>query len=133
MNEEDFEAWKTCWKANLWFYRASIEPLNCISCDNTQDFSSGSAHSTFWMEATRCSAGHRQVSPNETSEEANLGVCSSCDQNYIFEIVTGKKSCRREGCRRTVRVNESEVRLRIGNADGELEYAASFQLCNYMR
>ncbi|ORY11830.1 hypothetical protein BCR34DRAFT_564736 [Clohesyomyces aquaticus] len=121
MNDEDFSAWTTCWKANLYFYREAPGPLTCISCSSTQDASDGNMHSSFWMEATRCLAGHRQVSATETSEDTNLGVCSTCENDFVFDIVTGKKVCRREGCRRLVRVNESEVKIRIGNADGVLD------------
>ncbi|PVH83268.1 hypothetical protein DL98DRAFT_616638 [Cadophora sp. DSE1049] len=114
MDEEDFAAWKTCWQVNLLFHkRVSSKPLKCIVCSSVNPDANGSMRSTFWVEATRCSAGHRQVTFSETQLPYTLGVCAGCDQNYMLDVVKGKHGCRREGCRRAVRVHEAEVHAKL--------------------
>ncbi|KAH7391544.1 hypothetical protein BKA64DRAFT_644835 [Cadophora sp. MPI-SDFR-AT-0126] len=120
MDENDFPAWKTCWQVNLLFHkRVSSKPLKCIVCSKTNTEADGSLRSTFWVEATRCSAGHRQVTFSETQLPYALGICAICDQNYMLDVVKGKHGCRREGCRRAVRVREAEVHVKL-ESDSDL-------------
>ena len=114
MDEDDFDDWKTCWQVNLLFHkRISSKTLKCIVCSATSPVVNGSMRSMFWVEATRCSAGHRQVTPPETQLPYTLGVCAVCDQNYMLDVVKGKNGCRREGCRRAVRVHEAKVHAKL--------------------
>ncbi|KAF2478155.1 uncharacterized protein BDR25DRAFT_365224 [Lindgomyces ingoldianus] len=121
MNGEDFQAWTICWKANIWFHRPISKPLKCVECDETFTYPQDSHHSNFWLEATRCSVGHRQATTAEMQGETCVGVCSTCDQNYVLDVVKGKKECRREGCRRMIRVNEATIKRMIGSDDETLE------------
>lgn len=122
MDENDFVGWKTCWQVNLLFHkRISSKPLKCIVCSATSPVVNGSMRSMFWVEATRCSAGHRQITPPETQLPYTLGVCAGCDQNYMLDVVKGKHGCRREGCRRAVRVHEAEVQKKLWSNPGLLE------------
>ncbi|KAF1993728.1 hypothetical protein P154DRAFT_57690 [Amniculicola lignicola CBS 123094] len=121
MDGEDFEAWTICWRANLWFHQTISKPLRCVECDETFTYPQDSHHSRFWVRATRCSAGHRQATTAEAHGETDMGVCSTCDQSYVLEVVKGKKECRREGCRRVVSVNEAEIKRAIGSDDETLQ------------
>jgi hypothetical protein len=128
MDDEELRAWKTCWRANLWLYQSISEPLRCVACDKTYNHHHPRFHSNFWVEATRRSVGHLLMTVTETSEDLCLGVCQTCDQNYVLDVVTGKRCCRRDGCRRVVRINEIEVELKVGNTDGVLEWVNHFAM-----
>src|SRR4051812_3254059 len=107
MDDDDFSAWKICWQVNLLFHkRVSAKPQKCIVCSQTNPPAIETLRSSFWVEATRCSAGHRQVTYSETQLPYSLGVCAVCDQKYMLDVVKGKHGCRREGCRRVVQIHE---------------------------
>lgn len=115
--QDDFEAWKTCWEVNLLFYKPARGPQTCVACRQTNDYGPGIRRSTFWM-ATRCLAGHGQGTldildkrrPVPPGGSSSPGICAKCDQDFILEILKGKYGCKREGCRRLIRINEGMVR-----------------------
>ena len=122
MDHSDFADWQLCWQANLVFHKRITKPQKCILCSEVQNYVNDTRRSSFWLEATRCSAGHRQATQIETQGTPSLGVCATCDQMYMFDIIKGKHTCRREGCRRTVRVHEAELRERLVSDKALLEY-----------
>jgi len=123
-----------CQAVNRHFMKTTrgLHHYTCIFCRKIY----GSRHhatmsSTFW-KTTRCLAGHGQSRPLTTTASASRsrqhrtltapgatnnsirtrirdGVCHDCDQNLIYDILCGKLSCRREGCRRLVWFNEDMV------------------------
>ncbi|KAG4441754.1 hypothetical protein IFR05_002745 [Cadophora sp. M221] len=114
MDDEDFSAWKICWQVNLLFYkRVSEKPQKCIVCSQSKADTTGTLRSSFWVEATTCSGGHRQVISSETQLAYSLGVCATCDQKYMLDVVKGKHRCRRDDCRRIVRVHEGEIQRKL--------------------
>lgn len=116
--DEDFEGWKICWKLNLLFHAPIKKPQNCILCEEIEAVGSQPLRSTFWREATRCSAGHGQRRTKEAQADSEPGICSECDQNFVFEIVKGKHACWVEGCRRTLRINPNAVRWKLHPTSG---------------
>jgi hypothetical protein len=127
MDDDDFEAWKLCWHANLLFHKRVTNPQKCILCSEIYSYVKDTRRSAFWFEATRCSAGHRQATQTETQGTPSLGVCATCDQRYMLDVVKGKHICRREGCRRIVRVHEAEVREKLVCDKVLLEYVCPRQ------
>jgi len=127
MDDEDFKAWEVCWKANILFHQLITEELKCIVCDQVGGEATASTawRSFFWIEAMTCSAGHRQATRAELEENPRLGVCGTCDQRYLFDVIKGKHKCRREGCRRTTRIREPEVRERLASDKVLSEYVDS--------
>ncbi|KAM7207858.1 hypothetical protein V8F20_001900 [Naviculisporaceae sp. PSN 640] len=111
---KDFEAWKVCWEVNLAFYEPLIGSLTCLVCRKATDYGLGTHRSTLWT-ATRCGSGHGQgnlwVEPG-----TSLGVCQKCDLDFLLNVLKGKYTCRREGCRRLIRVNEVAVRKRLNKS-----------------
>lgn len=117
--DEAFEAWTLCWRINLLFYAPITKRLQCVSCSQETSYPVGSQRSLFWSRATRCTAGHGQSIGTEISaDEIRPGVCSSCDQNYMLEVVKGSITCRKEGCRRVVRINRSVVSEKVESDGG---------------
>lgn len=108
---KDFEAWKVCWEVNLAFYEPLEGGLTCLVCQKVNSYGQGTNRSEIWM-ATRCGSGHGQgnipVHPGTT-----LGVCAKCDLYFLLNVLNGKYTCRREGCRRLIRVHETAVRKRL--------------------
>src|SRR5579871_1810530 len=115
MDEDDFEGWKVCWMTNLNFYETISKPLKCIVCDETYSYPQNTRRSCFWFEGTRCSAGHSQAVRSETEETSSPGVCATCDLNFMFDVVKSRRICRREGCRRVVRVHQAQVMNRLAH------------------
>jgi hypothetical protein len=115
MDENDLEAWKICWQVNLFFYQSVPNPQKCILCLEDQPIAKGTRRSVFWVLATQCSVGHEQGDIPETNENgiAAFGICASCDRSYMLDIVKGKHTCRVEGCRRVVRVDQAKVQCKI--------------------
>jgi hypothetical protein len=114
MDDDDFADWQVCWRVNLFYHKRTIKPQKCIVCDETYTYAEDARRSAFWLDATRCSAGHRQALLSEL-KTTGLGVCATCDQNYMFNLLKGEYICRREGCRRIVRVHEAEVKDRLAS------------------
>jgi hypothetical protein len=111
MDAEDFSDWQLCWRVNLLFHKPVTKPLNCIACSKIFNYAvCDTQRSSFWVDGTRCSVGHRQTTQIESQANPSLGICATCDQNYMLDLLKGKYFCRREGCRRTVRVHEAEVK-----------------------
>jgi len=113
MGDDNFEDWKITWEANLGFHTRISGSLKCIICGTVNDYPEDTRRSNFWLDGTRCSAGHRQATSAETKEDPQLGVCASCDQDFILKVLTGKIQCRREGCGRMMRLNELAVRSKL--------------------
>jgi hypothetical protein len=109
MTDEDFEAWKICWQVNIAFHIPIQQPQTCIVCSQVLEYGNGIRRSVFWLDGTRCSAGHGQAKREEVEGAVGLGVCGTCDQTYTLDVVMGKIKCRRTPCRRTVRVHKAEV------------------------
>ncbi|KAM7218488.1 hypothetical protein V8F06_006092 [Rhypophila decipiens] len=111
---KDFEAWKVCWEVNLAFYEPLRGKLTCLVCKKVHDYGQGINRSTLWM-ATRCGSGHGQgniaVQPG-----TSLGICAKCDLDFLLNVLKGKYKCRREGCRRMIRVNEGVVFKRLNKS-----------------
>ena len=122
MDDNDFRDWQLCWQANLAFHKRVTKPQKCIVCSEVQNYTDDTRRSAFWLEATRCSAGHRQATQVESQSTPSLGVCASCDHMYMFDMVRGKHTCRRGRCRRTVRVHEAELREKLEFDKVLLEY-----------
>src|SRR5450432_4417142 len=104
MEDEEFEDWKICWEANLAFYAQVDGPQKCIICSQTTTYPSNTFRSTFW-QANSCSARHKQAALGQARPGAALGVCVTCDQDFMLNVAKGKHMCRNEGCRRPVWVN----------------------------
>jgi len=110
IQDDDFDAWKTCWEVNLLFYRPASGPQTCVVCLQTNDYGPGVRRSTFWM-ATRCLAGHGQgILDQGAPPGSSPGICAKCDQDFLLNLLKGKHGCKREGCRRLIRINEAMVR-----------------------
>jgi hypothetical protein len=122
MDPNDLKDWQLCWHANLLFHKCVTKPQKCIVCSEIHNYADDTRRSTFWLDATRCSAGHRQATQIETRGTPNLGVCATCDQMYMFDVVKGKHTCRREGCRRIVSVHELSLREKLESDKVLLEY-----------
>ena len=122
MDHNDFVDWQVCWHANLLFHKRVIKSQKCILCSEVHNYANNTRRSSFWLDATRYSAGHRQATQIETQGTPSLGVCATCDQMYMFDIVKGKHTCSREGCRRLIRVNEAELREKLISDKVLLEY-----------
>lgn len=115
MDNDDFKDWQICWRANLWFHSLVKNPKKCIVCSEIASYAPGTRRSTFWLDATRCSAGHRQATSAETQATPGLGVCATCDTMYMFDVIHGKRICRREGCRRAVRIHEAAINEKLAS------------------
>lgn len=66
--------------------------------------------------------GHRQTTQIESQADPSLGICATCDQMYMLDLLKRKYTCRREGCRRTVRVYEAEVKQMLASDQVLLKY-----------
>jgi hypothetical protein len=119
---EEFQAWKVCWKVNLPFYRILQEKLTCITCGRVEEPSGGTRRSFFWSEAIQCLAGHSLVRMENTINTGSIGICSSCDQDFVFNVVKGKLGCKQDGCRRILRVDAQRVRARLKDDHKTLQY-----------
>ena len=108
MDDRDFECWKVCWKINLFFQGNLTCVQKCIVCEQVEGNGDRVLRSTFWREATTCSAGHYQLQPSDTTAHVPV-VCYRCDQTYVFDVVKGKHTCRVQNCRRILRVNNDVV------------------------
>ncbi|KAF8847813.1 hypothetical protein BDZ45DRAFT_754513 [Acephala macrosclerotiorum] len=87
MDPDDFADWQLCWQANLLFHKRVTKSQKCIVCSEAQDYANNTRRSSFWLDATRCLAGHRQATQIETQGTPCLGVCATCDQMYMLDIV----------------------------------------------
>jgi hypothetical protein len=114
----DFESWKICWKANLRFYKPISGKQACIVCNKEEDCPEGTRRSTFWSDGARCSAKHDQAE-GHSRRSSYSGVCSKCDQEFVLEMVKGKHLCQAVGCRRVVRLEDSDIQRWFSN-DPEL-------------
>jgi hypothetical protein len=112
MEDEEFEDWKICWEANLAFHTLEDGPQKCIICSQTTTYSNNTFRSTFW-QANTCSAGHKQAMLGQAGPGTVLGVCATCDQDFMLNVVKGKHICRMEGCRRPVRVNMAVIKEKL--------------------
>lgn len=128
MDDNDFSDWKLCWQVNLLFHEPVTNIQKCIVCSGVHDYTNYARRSTFWLDITRCTTGHRQATQVEVQGTPSLGVCAICDQMYLFDIVNGKYKCRREGCRRIVRVHEGELRQRLAHDNVLLKYVCVWDL-----
>lgn len=108
MDDRDFEYWKVCWKINLFFQGNLTCVQKCVVCEQVEGNGDRVLRSTFWREATTCSAGHYQLQPSDTTAHVPV-VCYRCDQTYVFDVVKGKHTCRVQNCRRILRVNNDAV------------------------
>jgi len=123
MDAEDFVDWQLCWRVNLFFYKPVTKSLNCIPCSKSFNYAvCDTQRSSFWLDGTRCSLGHRQTTQVESQANTSLGICATCDQMYMLDLLKGRYTCRREGCRRTVRVHEAEVKQILASDQVLLRY-----------
>jgi hypothetical protein len=123
MDAEDFADWQLCWRVNSLFYKPVTKSLNCIPCSKIFNYEvCDTRRSSFWVDGTRCSVGHRQMTQIESQANPSLGICATCDQMYMLDLLKGKYTCRREGCRRTVRVQEAEVKQMLASDHLLLKY-----------
>jgi hypothetical protein len=107
--------YQTSFPVYLAFYKplpAGKSRLHCIVCGSQPWYNPRTTErSTFWLDATRCTGGHRQALQAELQENGSLpGVCASCDQTFILDVINGRLTCRRENCDRVTKVSESEVK-----------------------
>ncbi|KAH8890395.1 hypothetical protein GQ53DRAFT_842164 [Thozetella sp. PMI_491] len=126
----EIEDWKACYEISLIFQARPSPWQKCINCSKVNRYAGDVFRSTFWT-ATRCHAGHSQARPEETRGGTNtpqLGVCGSCDKDYVFNVVKGKLTCRRDNCRRVVRVNKAAVRS-VLSAPADQDLLLKFLAC----
>lgn len=115
-----------CDEVNLRFRRSSKKKISCIVCSSIDD--GFAMRSNFWIQATYCSAGHRQATFVELGRYPKLGLCEKCNYTYVFGVLNRKYTCRREGCRRIVRVDEAAVREKL-SLDKNLLASVLLQKC----
>jgi hypothetical protein len=115
MDDDEFDAWKICWAANLLFHNVVTDSQKCIVCSQINSCYLETRRSSFWLEATQCSAGHRQATKNEMQRTPRPGICATCDLKYMLDVVKGKHTCRVERCRRGLRVHEAVVKEKLAS------------------
>jgi len=104
--------WQVCWKVDLHFHsKFTGGNLFCLVCNKTTAYASGTYRSTFWQIA-RCWSGHCQQ-VDGVPVGAQAGICAKCSQKYLLDILRGKFSCKREGCKRQLRYNKQLVAERL--------------------
>jgi len=113
--QKKFLPWAICWEVNLAFYERADGPQTCLVCSKTNDYGPDIYRSTFWT-AIRCWSGHGQGNYDECDAGAGPGICAKCDQDFLLSVLNAERKCRREGCRRLVRINEGLVRKRLANS-----------------
>lgn len=114
-DQDEFESWKICWEANLAFFELADGPQTCLVCSTTKTYPPGTYRSTVWT-AVRCWSGHGQADFDKCAPDASPGICPKCDQDFLLDVLRGKHHCRREGCRRLVRVNEGVFRKKLADS-----------------
>jgi hypothetical protein len=113
MEDDDFEDWTVCQLVNECFYEQPSIPRLCILCSSVTRPDDGRCLSTFW-KLTSCWGGHDQ-GPSAPEEPAEIepGVCAACDLYFVLNVVKGTLQCRREGCRRSIRLNVARFKKNV--------------------
>jgi len=106
------EEWIICSEISVALMREVSGRRKCIVCEEVILCGNGEFRSEFWL-FTRCLGGHCQRTPDEARSNIGMMVCKKCDKDFVFKVVKGQRTCRRQNCRRAVRVSESRIKSKL--------------------
>ena len=110
--DDDFEAWKLCWKVDLAFQvrrkQPSLTSYLCLGCGKDTQPWSQTFRSELVTSAIECSKGHKDW------WHPTMDTCSKCHQDFVLRTSKREIICRAEGCRRYLIVDEEVIKERLG-------------------
>lgn len=86
--------------------------LQCLVCE---EVSPASQMSEFWKSGVSCPNGHPQEIEVDAASQSRVkpGVCSSCEMQFVLEVLDGDMQCRAAGCRKYLKIDSEAITERV--------------------
>ena len=104
LSDEDFNAWRVCWRVNAAFSTKASQfdhgrSTWCLKCGKTIAPNTFEYRSSFVSRVVESSCQHLRIGD----------LCSECDTDIVFKITRLGEKCFVKGCDQTLHVDTAQV------------------------